>query len=73
MNDTLIFFHLPRTCVTTIKDILAKQYPEGLTFENKTLINSDHNFNLGNTSEKDKYILIKDRVNFGIHEHIRIH
>ena len=70
MNDTLIFLHLPRTGGTTLRDILSKQYSDKVTFENKTLLDTDQNFNVENKSEKGKHKLIKGHVYFGIHEHI---
>jgi hypothetical protein len=70
MNDTLIFLHLPRTGGTTLRDILSKQYSDKVTFENKTLLDTDQNFNAENKSEKRKHKLIKGHVYFGIHEHI---
>ena len=70
MNDTLIFLHLPRTGGTTLRDILSKQYSDKVTFENKTLLDTDQNFNAENKSEKGKHKLIKGHVYFGIHEQI---
>jgi len=70
MNDTLIFLHLPRTGGTTLRDILNRQYPNDATFENKTLLDTDQNFNVDNSSEKDQYTLIKGHVYFGIHKFI---
>jgi len=70
MNDTLIFLHLPRTGGTTLRDILDKQYPDDVTFENKTLLDTDTNFNVDNKPEKDQFKLVKGHVYFGIHEHI---
>ena len=70
MNDTLIFLHLPRTGGTTLRDILSKQYSDKVTFENKTLLDTDQNFSVENKSEKGKHKLIKGHVYFGIHEHI---
>ena len=70
MNDTLIFLHLPRTGGTTLRDILSKQYSDKVTFENKTLLDTDQNFNAKNKSEKRKHKLIKKVIegikrNFG--------
>jgi hypothetical protein len=70
MNDTLIFLHLPRTGGTTFRDILDKQYPDDITFENKTLLDTDPNFNVDNKPEKVQFKLVKGHVYFGIHEHI---
>lgn len=62
MEDTLIFLHLPRTCGTTLRDILYRQYPEQLTFENKTLLETDQNFNKKNKSNKARYKPIKGHI-----------
>lgn len=70
MNDTVIFLHLPRTGGTTLRDILAMQYSDLESFENKTLTDTDNNFNHENISEKSIYKLIKGHVYFGIHEYI---
>ena len=70
MNDTLIFLHLPRTGGTTLRDILSRQYPAGETFENKTLTDTDDNFNERNMDEKSGFKLIKGHVYFGIHQYI---
>jgi len=70
MNDTLIFLHLPRTGGTTLRDILDKQYPDDVTLENKSLLDTDPNFNVDNKSEKDQFKLVKGHVYFRIHEHI---
>ena len=70
MNDTLIFLHLPRTGGTTLRDILDKQYPDDVTLENKSLLDTDPNFNVDNKPEKDQFKLVKGHVYFGIHEHI---
>ena len=73
MNDTLIFLHLPRTGGTTLRDILSKQYSEKVTFENRTLIEMDDNFNKNTINEKSGYRLIKGHVFFGVHEFIPQH
>ena len=70
MNDTLIFLHLPRTGGTTLRDILDKQYPDDVTLENKSLLDTDPNFNVDNKPEKDQFKLVKGHVYFRIHEHI---
>ncbi|MDP7527511.1 MAG: sulfotransferase family 2 domain-containing protein [Candidatus Marinimicrobia bacterium] len=70
MNDTLIFLHLPRTGGTTLRDILFRQYPADETFENKTLTDTDDNFNERNMDEKSGFKLIKGHVYFGIHQFI---
>jgi hypothetical protein len=70
MNDTLVFLHLPRTGGTTLRDILTKQYSNKETFENKTLMDTDNNFNVNNTIGKEKYKLVKGHVYFGIHKYI---
>ncbi len=70
MNDILIFLHLPRTGGTTLRDILSNQYPENETFENKTLLDTDRNFNDNNINEMSQYKLIKGHVYFGIHNYI---
>ncbi|MFQ6678154.1 MAG: sulfotransferase family 2 domain-containing protein [Fidelibacterota bacterium] len=70
MNDIIIFLHLPRTGGTTLRDILSKQYSEAVTFENKTLLDIDHNFIANNKFDKADLKLIKGHVYFGIHEYI---
>lgn len=70
MFDTLIFLHLPRTGGTTLRDILSKQYPERKTFENKTLLDTDENFNNSKINELSHYNLIKGHVYFGVHKYI---
>lgn len=56
MNDTLIILHLPQTGGTTLRDILSRQYPEKLIFENKTLLYTDENFNAKNKSRMENII-----------------
>jgi hypothetical protein len=41
MKKKIIFLHLPRTGGTTLRDILAKQYLNDVTFENKSLFDTD--------------------------------
>ena len=60
MNDTLIFLHLPRTGGTTLRDILSKQYSDKVTFENKTLLDTDHNFNAENI--RDVTYILKAQI-----------
>ncbi len=70
MNDTLIFLHLPRTGGTTLRDILSKQYSDHETFENKTLLDTDENFNESLVNQMSRYNLIKGHVYFGVHTFI---
>ncbi|MDP6726841.1 MAG: sulfotransferase family 2 domain-containing protein [Candidatus Marinimicrobia bacterium] len=70
MNDTLIFLHLPRTGGTTLRDILTKQYSDQETFENKTLLDTDGNFNENRVNQMSGYKLIKGHVYFGVHTFI---
>ncbi len=70
MNDTLIFLHLPRTGGTTLRDILSRQYSAHETFENRTLTDTNDNFNERDVTEKSGFKLIKGHVYFGIHKFI---
>lgn len=64
------YFYTSRTGGTTLRDILSRQYPAGETFENKTLTDTDDNFNERNMDEMSGFKLIKGHVYFGIHQYI---